>query len=449
MIYGIYLWLGRGVCVMALALGLAACGGDDRGVGPVALVAQPSVVSAASSSVPSSAVPSVKGEVSVDDVVRLALAAHPVTQAGAAIREQAQAQMLQARAWSNPEIEVGLGQSRARDGGDSSGIGGVSLAQRIELPGRRSPRLSAATLAGHVGLAEYAYQQLIVEGEIRRAFVDLDRARKGMTIADEGEIAVQEVLSIVEQRVAAGEARRTDLLRARSAASLAQLAREDAKRELATSSAALTAWCGGGLPDHLVVETPPLAAIPSVLEIEQSLSRHPHIVGLQALVNQRQAEFASERATTTPDVILGVFADREADTDDVGMTLGLELPLWNRNAGGRAAAAAGVAQAEAELASVRLSLSQEALRARDAATAALARSTRYRSELGPAAEETLKLTMLAYQGNETGILDLLEALRTAQEARIELLAAEHAAGLAVISLQQANGTFTANPGVSP
>jgi len=391
---------------------------------------------AAIPSAPASAHPA--GVLTVDDLVRLARQHHPLARMAAIEARAGAGGVRAARAWANPEVDLEAGRARGR-GADAEAdaiVGRVAIQQPIAWPAERSRRIAAATVAGVAGEAAAALPLLDLEASVRQAALQVIFARKGQALAEAALQATREVLATVARRAAAGEASRGDALRVEiEVARIEQEVAEQAS-DTAAALAELSSLCGQQLPaglrlaDEIGAPTAPVSGA----------GRHPRLAHLDTLVRQRQAELAEQRAATVPAFSLGVYGERETDVDAFGVSLGIEVPLWDRNQGGITSASAGVARAEADLAVARSESDLAVARAAGNAAKTDARARRYREQILPKAREALRLAIVTYGGNESTLLDLLDALRTAHAIEAEALAAERDAGLAVLTWHQALGT---------
>jgi cobalt-zinc-cadmium efflux system outer membrane protein len=386
--------------------------------------------------------------VTVERLIDLARRHHPVRELIETNLRSADAGVLQARAWQNPELELEMGTARVRVGTDREGIGSVSIRQPFEWPSQRSSRITAAGLGRGVAEAEAHSSLLELEADVRQAVAMALFRQDALAQAQVVRKTSQELYGVVERRVAAGEVGQADLLRVRIEDTRAAQAIADRERDLALARLTLAARCGNLLPATYSI-TPSKSVEPRPLAESQALAdqHHPRLIHLRTLINQRQAEVRRERSAAAPELSIAAFGERESDVDNVGIGVGIEIPLWNRNQGGIAGAHAAVSQVQAQLAVARLEVGQMVAEAWSAFHKAQDRSQRYRNDLQPTAQEALRLALALYQNGESGMLELLDARRTAQEVDEQTIEATAEAQSAAIQLQRAIGTF--HPGETP
>ncbi len=382
--------------------------------------------------------------VPVEHLVGLALAHNPNREVWEANRAVAAAEVTRARAWSNPELEMSGGRSRARDGGARETIHGLDVRQRLELPGKRSARIKAAESERGVAEREAAVDALDLEAEVRSAALLVAAADAAVMRAEAAAALANEIQVVVEKRLTAGETDQGDVARVRSESAVATLALEAARRAAEAARATLRAWCGEGLPARFTVADA-LTVEPVSMTAEAAraaaLAVHPRLAVLVAQAKARRADILREEKTWYPDVTVGAFADRESDTNNHGLSLGVELPLWNRNQGGIAAARADLSRISAERKRELAALQREVGFAWSACERERLRAEGLGVTVVPAANEALTLRMKAFRAGESSLLEVLDARRAALAAEEALLEARRSAAEARITLAKAMGTF--------
>ena len=159
---------------------------------------------------------------------------------------------------------------------------------------------------------------------------------------------------------------------------------------------------------------------------EIALSQHPVLRRLEAVLRQKELSIQREQKASSPSLRLGI-------------PLGLEVPLWNRNKGGIETAKAALQKTQAELERAR----QEILRDLDTNMQTY-ESVREQIEafhggLRAAATESLRIETFLYQEGEVDFLRLLDARRTTRQTEAEYLQALYDARIARIELERAIG----------
>ncbi|MBA3707328.1 MAG: TolC family protein [Planctomycetes bacterium] len=352
----------------------------------------------------------------------------------------AQALVTQAEAWSNPEIDVEGGRAWANDGEHLS-IGRVGVRQRFELPEKRSRRIEAAR--SQQALATWDAQWLRVELDqaVHEASIRVAVVQLRIPESEQSALLAHHVLDTVKRRLDAGEATRSDWLRAQVDALQTDQERDRGQRGLVAARGALDALCAGALPAtySVIVDLDDLPDVSLDQTLEFARVQNPRWQQLDAVVEQRRREIQREEAAADPDLTVGAFTGREADSRSVGVTLGVEVPLWNRNQGGIALARAQLARDEAERAQQQKAIRAEIQAAWFGYDQAVRRVTSFAESLSPSAKEALTLAIHSYEAGESSLLDVLDARRTAQQVVRSHLDAVEDAQLARIRLDRAAG----------
>ena len=418
---------------------------------------QPDRTAAASSSapterpesVPLAPVPSLAegATLSIDEVIAIARARTPTRAVFDADQRLARALVTQAEAWANPELELEGGRARATDGEHLS-IGRVAVRQRFELPDKRSRRIDAARSQQAVAASEADALLIDLDSSVREAATTVGVLQLAVPDGEAAALLAHQVADAVQRRLDGGEATRSDLLRAQVDALQADQERDLRRRSLQAARSALTALCGGGLPTTFSV-TADLDTLPEIsLEQAQTAAQtqNPRLRRLDAIIEQRRREVRREQSAADPDLTLGVFTGKETDSRNVGVSVGVEVPVWNRNQGGIAQARAQLDRDEAEQTVQRQSLAAEVQAAWYDYDSAKQRVRSFAESLSPSAHEALALALHAYEAGESGLLDVLDARRTAQSVERDHLEAVKNAQLARIRLDRAIGrTVEAHP----
>jgi cobalt-zinc-cadmium efflux system outer membrane protein len=380
--------------------------------------------------------------VTMERLIQAAQDAHPTRDAIAAAQAAAAAQVRQAGAWDNPELELSLGRTRPRvDDLERDQPYGGSLSQRLNWWGKRNARIAAARAHQQVAEAEGQIALAGLRADVRRAAIIYAVAVEAVTQAVEDARIATELAAMTEARLAVGEADRSSVARAKLEATTAALHRDARTREAATALAVLRTWCDPALPEGLVVADAfaGTATVTDATSLALAADRHPQLRALAEAAAAAGATVNAEREARMPDLTVGVFADREAEKDSYGVTLGFELPLWNRNDAGIAAAEAAQAQARAAARGERLRLARDLAEALGAAQTAQGEVKALTEQAVPVAEEAIQLRTSAFQAGEASLSDLLEARRAANTVRAELRDARRRAALALVDLGMAVG----------
>jgi cobalt-zinc-cadmium efflux system outer membrane protein len=358
---------------------------------------------------------------------------HPGAEAVKITRRAAAAQIAQAGTWANPELEFNLGRTRPRiDDVDVDHPYGLSLRQRVLWQGQRNARIAVAQAEAASREAGTAATQAEIAREVRVAAIAHAVAEQSLTDATAQVDLAAELAAAVAAAAAAGEVDAATAAQARVEQVAADLRRTHARQELATTRELLQTWCGD-LPADLHVEDA-LAPLPNPAT---RATVHPQVATAQAAVAAAEARIAGERAAQLPVLTVGVFGGREFDQDTYGVTVGVEVPLWDRNHGGIAAAEAERAELVATRRTEELHLHRARVRLLAERDRALADIALLEATAIPAAEQASTLGLAAFRAGEARLSELLDSRRALLALRRDLLAARERLAIAQTHLTYA------------
>lgn len=450
------------VPVLALAVGLAlnGCGDTPRADAPPTPDAPPTVASAPSvaavvpalEQVPASIQP-LASAVDLTTLVDAAKRRHPTAQAVAAARRAAEARAAQAGVWANPELGVYYSRANPRIADvDVDWPSGARLSQRVEWWGKRSARVAVASAHVAAAEAESAAALLDLEVEVRLAAIALATAQAVAEQTSAQATLAQELADVVAKRQALGDIDRGEAARIRLEATTARLRHDAAVRNVALHLSVLRAWCSEAVVDGVTISdalSDPHAGADG--KISPASSTHPRIRAALEAERAAEAQASAERQARIPDVTIGVFGDREYEKDTFGVSLGFEIPLWDRNSARIAEAEADRSQRAAERAVAVLALERERIAALGEWAASAAEMIALRDQAVPVAEEALRLRTTAFQGGDASLADVLDARRAALTVQSDLLDARRRHAEAQVRLLAATGPSetTAKTGGQP
>jgi outer membrane protein TolC len=380
----------------------------------------------------------------IETYVEIVLRSHPASQAAQALDESAAAESRSARLFPDPTLELSLGQGRSTT--DSSERGtetSFALSQAIPWFPARAAAIDAADHAAEARRAEASATRWSLAIDARLAFYRLFQARALVEVAHATELDARSLLDLVSRRASLGETREVDRIKARVEWLKQQRELRIAEREAQAAEAVFRTLAASPLPQPLLLdaELPRPAGATSVLReaTPARLERSPEVLRARAEAARAASLLKSARRSRVPDLGFSLFRQKEVDREAYGASLGIVLPLWNARRGDIARAGAESMLRTADLESIRLALlTGIETRRRDVDTSA-AQAAILMNELLPSAAESLRLARLLFEEGETSLLDLLDAQRTARDARREEIRARFELAVALSELQRLLG----------
>jgi outer membrane protein, heavy metal efflux system len=320
----------------------------------------------------------------------------------------------------------------------------VSVAQPLELGGKRGRRIALAEAGLRTGEAELAQAEAQSETDVRRAFFAVAAAQRRDAIAREIQDLAARGRRVAGEREQVGDVSRLEVLQADLA--LASAANEAAAQEgeLRATRAELNARVGRALeaPTQVSDEVAPIPP-----PADRDARTNAALAVLDRRVAEAEARIALARAQRIPDLTLEGTVSHGAEPEfswGYHAAVAVVVPLFARHAAGVRLEEATVAQLRAQRATLAGQAAAGAFAARARAEAALASYVRYRDEILPDSRKVEAMAEESYRAGQTGLPALLEALRAARELRQKELAAASDYENALGELQQALG-----PGPKP
>jgi outer membrane protein TolC len=362
------------------------------------------------------------------ELVAVALTLNPSLRAKRLEIGEAQALLVSAGLWPNPEIGVAV-----RPGIDGASSSGIDLDALFELlrPGERSARRGVALAHADVVRAEIAALELRLVAEARKARIAVLAAEENERLL-EGEATLREEASaLLQRRKELGEATDLDLVLVDLERVAIQRDLREARAETLRSRRSLNELLG--LPASyelaLTSSTGSLSfqavAIPSDEDLDQLvLSGRFDLHAKEVRYRQAEEELRLAVARQFPGLSVGPSFEKDGDgSKALGLGAGIEVPLFNRNQGEIAEKYAGRERARAEYVSTLHSVRAAAFAARAEIERAGAEIELQQREVLPLIERTEALFEGAFRARELSIFEWSTARSRALQARRELLRA--------------------------
>ena len=335
----------------------------------------------------------------------------------------------QAAAFPNPTL-TGTHEPLS-DNGQSYAETYLNLSQRLEWPGTRSARRTAAERAAAAARARLAADSARLAFEVKRAFTDAGRAGQTVAILERVTYVFREGTTSAEARYEEGDLSLYDLRRIRlewaryeNRLAEARLEAAAARRELATLVAPDADVLELTPADPLAGRPPAASAEQGVGAVEAALTRRAEVAAAESALVARRAGAAAARGGRIPDLTAtGGYKTQSDGFTGVFLGLSLPVPLWDRRGGAIEAAEARAGAAESRATLARRRVATDVRR-----TVETYRSLRARAELldqpvpeqpgGDEAGDLLDIARVAYAEGEMELIELLDAAEALMEARV-------------------------------
>lgn len=297
----------------------------------------------------------------------------------------------------------------------------VGINQPISFSGRRGSLRAAARAEAVAVAADAARRRQQRIAEVREAYAGCAASSEKVAIAERYSARLREAERIVTLRTRAGDTAGYDLRRLRVEARSAQAELRITKGELVAECVRLSRLTG--VPDAR--PTVPLSALlpASATQVIIATGRQD-LVARQARLAAGAAEVRAAQQARIPDIEVGVGLKRISNEDGsaTGPTVGLGVTIPIFNNGG---AAISEARARQRVREAELAIARREIEGAIAAASARAQAARAAAlEAAQAADDARRLGTIAeaaYQGGESGVVELVDAYRTARDAELNIV----------------------------
>jgi cobalt-zinc-cadmium efflux system outer membrane protein len=365
------------------------------------------------------------GALALSDAEQMAIAANPSVARAAALVQAARGNWIQAGLPPNPNVgyegqQIGSAGRAEQDG--------VFVEQEIVRGGKLRLDRQVAAQEWARREQELAAQQQRVITDVRVAFYQVLIAERQQKVTSQLQDIAAEGAKIAEALLMGKEVGRPDVIQAQLERGNAEILLQNANNRYSAAWRTLATVMGDPNLSPRPLEGDADEQRPELswdASRERLLTSSPEIAA--AIAEIERARWALQRAMVqkVPNVtVAGLvnWRDNGIDGDSDGsLTVGVPLPLWNRNQGGVVQAQGQVAAAERALDQLELALVNRLAPVFERYANALNQVNKYRIQLLPAAQQSLDLARRLYQAGETPYLNLLTAQRSFSQTNLNYL----------------------------
>ena len=374
----------------------------------------------------------------------MATANNPTLKQAAALQQRSVARARQAALPPNPTI--GYSGEHIRGGSYGGGEQGAFVQQDIVLGGKLGLRRDVYQQAAKGDAIAIEQQTYRVRADVQRAFYQALASQSAVQVRQQLMSIAGDAVDNAHRLANLGQADAPDVLQAEVEAEQTKIDYVDAQRDYLQRFRSLAAMCGqAALP--ITKLTGDLEAVPDLNTDEavaKLLADSPDVRRAQQAIAVAQAQRNSAGREFVPDLKVQAGAWNSGEqlngtTKPAGWMgfaqVGVEVPLWNRNQGGKAAAEADLSRAKSDVTRTQLQLSRQAEPLAQSYLAARFEAERYRTQLLPRAQRAYELYAMKYQSMSAPYPQVLISQRTLAQMRITYLHALEKEWMAAIGLQ--------------
>lgn len=391
--------------------------------------------------IPSVAIPSAassaapEGALSIEELQQLGLEANGLVRAARSQINMAEAGVVGAAAYPNPEVIVTGGPQHARipQALPATNHRAVTLLQHIENPFLRNARIGAAEAGVEASEASFEQVRADLAAQLRVRAYELvlrqEIARMEGSIFD----LMEEVRRRIKVGVGVGETARFELIRADAEVLNAASRKEAAELNALRARVALMQFTAGALKPDFVINASLFdpVILPPLEELRQEVPAvNPEVVRLEAEQNRARLRIDQERASVFPSVqiLLSNFQEAQYTSNTAGFHV--TVPLFYRRRGEIDTAVADSARVRQTLEYRRYEIGQLLEGAWQALQIARRRVEMFEGGIIKEAENALRVAQAAYRFGERGLIEVLDTQRVLRgilaeslQARFDLQAA--------------------------
>ena len=395
------------------------------------------------------------------ELVQLAIKNNPTLAAQRYSVEAAEGRQQQAGSMPNPRLELtNTSNSFLSNGGEYSRS--IGLSQDIPVGGRLGAQQDVADAGLRVSVANLRQTEATLAGQVATSYYRLLVLKRQIATRDALIGVDQKLLDVTTARMQAGEVSPLDV-------STAELETERLKEQQAllqnqydAELANLNQMLGrpARTPLMLADTLPAENTVGDLGDLQQqALKERADLQTAQLEGAQAQAVVSLARSERWEDWTVGVSSGQsrldvtgappQATEHEIGVTLSIPLPLWNRNKGNVAAALSSGRQADADVTALKLQIQNEVATAFSQLQRLSEVTARYRDRLLPLSEKSVALAQQGYSQGQVSIVEVVTAERQHSEIEIAFLDSLDQYLQAYVALNQAAGAYNRFLDVAP
>lgn len=369
-------------------------------------------------------------ELSIEEIQRLGLEANGLVLAARSRVNIAEAGVVSASAFPNPEVTFMAGPDTPRlplvDTGPASMQRQVTVSQPIENPFLRRARIGSAEAGVDASRASLDQVKSDLAAQLRvRAYELLLRQEQA-----ELETSIFDVMEEIRRRIKLsvdiGELARFELIRADTEVMTAASRKEAALLSAERAKVALFQLTAGALQPGFEIRNSlnEPVDLPKLEELyQQVIAANPEILSLEAEQNRAQLRIEQERASVLPsmNILYSNYQDKQFTSNTAGLSV--RIPLFYQRRGEIDTAIYDSARVRDTLEYRRYEISRLLESAWQALQIAKRRVEMYEGGIIRDAEAALRVAEAAFRLGERGFIEVLDTQRILRSARSELLQA--------------------------
>ena len=324
--------------------------------------------------------------------------------------------IIQAGKFRNPELDVESEDINARPNTPAAQFTTIRFSQLIELGGKRSARINAASINQELADRNYESKRLELIARVANIFTKVLAGQERLHLAEKSIELANKLVNSAAKRVEAGKATPIEETKAKIAFSTASIEFEQTRRELTATRKQLSLLWRSSSPQfrRVLGNLESRVEIPSFEVLQQRLDKNPITLHSIKNIEQHRALVEIEKLRRIPDITVGAGVRRytRADETTALINVSIPIPLFDFNQGNLQAANQRVGKAIDEQAATDLQLRSELTTAYEALSAAQNEISILHDDVLPGAKSSFDIANKGYELGRFSFLEMLDAQRT-------------------------------------
>lgn len=365
----------------------------------------------------------------LEQIVSISAEQSPSINISKAREESAVANVVTAKTFSNPQLEVGAGPTsyRTPGGQGSNGNWGLALSQPIDFPSVRQARRDVAENNVQVAALGIDVTRSEVRARVKSAFYDVIQRQAVLELAEADRNLLKDIRDRVKLRVDVGEAPKYELIKADTESLAAERDYQAARVRITEAKAYLRGLIGSAIPEdyNLVGNLPLSSSLPNIDDLRDRINDAAQLKQIRAAIKTSEANLRLQQQLRNPGLTVRAGIEQDPDLRQLRLGISIPIPVWDQRSGPIAQAAAEVKEVNAILSDRELAIKRDIESAYQRYLIAQQQVAAFENGLLSQADAVLKVAEAAYRFGERGILDYLDAQRTKRMVRKDYLAARY------------------------
>jgi cobalt-zinc-cadmium efflux system outer membrane protein len=348
--------------------------------------------------------------------------------------DMATAQLLVAKEVPNPTFSYSTARIGSYENSTSLGNGLWSrnydtifaINQLIEIGGKRRDRKISAQAGVTGARARFYDAHRLLDQGVTKAYVAALLAGENASILNESARLLRHETEIAQARLKAGDISDSDEKQVENNADVFDLQAKSAEAAAVRARIAVEILLGNEQTKGNWLPTESLAQMVFVAPEfagAKTNSARADVLAAQADLKQSQADLKLQKAMRIPDPTFSFLVEHNPPgggppEDTVGIGVSFALPLWNWNRGEIKSAQATVEKNSLAVAKAKAQAVADVANAQSEFSEASERLARYQKQILPKSQKVRESVAFAYEKGGASLVDLLEAERADNDARL-------------------------------